>query len=69
MEKSRGHVMFWNGLEFYKDAAGELHRAPVDNVIDCRTGYRIGRWEAPDHLADMRINMLKSQVEEVPQCR
>jgi hypothetical protein len=55
--KSKGHVEFRfpedgsEGYELYKDESGALYRAPVGSVIDVDTGRRIGRWEAPPHMA------------------
>ena len=55
-EKSPGHVGFYEyegtTYELYKDAKGDLFRAPTSNVFDANTGYRIGRWEAPAEKAD-----------------
>ena len=46
--KSNGHICFivsdFGTMEYYV-AGGELYRAPIDNCIDTRNGYRIGRWE------------------------
>jgi hypothetical protein len=58
--KSPGHVAFFtnpDGVQFelYKDAKGDLFRANVSDVQDVRTGYRIGRWEAPAHMADAQV--------------
>jgi hypothetical protein len=48
MEKCKGHICFveteYGDYEWYTDGK-ELYRAPIGNVIDCRTGYRFGRWE------------------------
>ena len=56
IEKSPGHVGFYDyegsTYELYKGANGDLFRAPVSNVFDANTGYRIGRWEAPARMAD-----------------
>lgn len=55
-EKSPGHIGFYeyegSTYELYKGANGDLFRAPVSNVFDANTGYRIGRWEAPARMAD-----------------
>ena len=56
-EKSKGHVAFYTDhygvkYELYKDSGGELYRAPLNACIDEFTGNRIGRWEAPSHMAD-----------------
>lgn len=59
--RSRGHVVFlWDRtVEVYVDLArGDLYRAPVTNVLDVRTGYRIGRWEAPSHMAEEALSYL-----------
>lgn len=49
---SRGHWAWASapGIEAveYYIRGGEIFRAPVSNVLDCRTGFRIGRWEGPD---------------------
>jgi hypothetical protein len=60
--KSRGHVGFYafDGVtyELYKDGKGELYRAQLTDVMDVRSGMRIGRWEAPAHQADKRASEL-----------
>lgn len=65
IEKSKGHVCFYqyeqNKYELYLDAKGNLYRAPVGNVIDIDTGYRMGRFEAPSHLAQQQIKRLTSE--------
>lgn len=58
MTKSKGHVALKDGFEYYLDAQGNLYTAKENAVIDLSTGYRIGRWEAPPHLADLRLKML-----------
>ena len=60
--KSKGHVAFVGDREYYKDAKGELHVAPRDNVIDLDTGYRIGRFEAPAHMADAMVARAQSDA-------
>lgn len=68
--KSRGHVGFYTyegtQYEVYKDANGNLYRAPVGNVIDLDTGNRIGRWEAPAHMADKQAEVLLAEAPHVP---
>jgi len=60
--KSKGHIgLFqYNGTwyEVFKDGLGELFRAPVSNVIDIGTGYRLARWEAPAWQADEQAKIL-----------
>lgn len=58
--RSRGHVAFlFNGTtELYLDAAGDLWRAPVGNAF--QNGMRIGRWEAPPHVAVTGLALLLS---------
>jgi len=69
--KSRGHLAFLKGAhspepyEFYLDARGELWRAPVSAVIDIDTGYRIGRWEAPKHMAKRMFDQAVKAFESV----
>lgn len=31
-------------IEYHVNGS-EVYRAPISNVLDCRTGYRIARWE------------------------
>ncbi|MGD9825118.1 LPD38 domain-containing protein, partial [Desulfobacter sp.] len=62
--QSKEHIGFFTRpgtkeqVEVYKDANGEVYTAPVSNVIDVDTGYRIGRFEAPAHLADQAVKNL-----------
>jgi hypothetical protein len=67
--KSKGHVAFFTNAagqryELYKDARGELFRAAESDVIDTQTGYRIGRWEAPAHMADASIKSILGDAEQ-----
>jgi len=62
-EKSKGHVAFVNGMEYYKDAAGNLLRADAKLPIDTQ-GTRFGRFEATPAMADMRIKMLTGSQPE-----
>jgi len=61
IKKSRGHLGFidpgnGDGLaELYLGARLDLWRAPISNVFDGE--YRIGRWEAPSHLADQAMRL------------
>lgn len=55
--KSKGHIAFIDGNEFFKNDSGELIRAPISDAI-MPNGRRTGRWEAPAHMADMRMKML-----------
>ena len=52
LKPSRGHWAWafapGAGLVEYFTDGHDIHRAPVDNVIDCSTGFRFGRWEGPD---------------------
>ena len=71
LEKSPGHVGFYEyegaTYELYKDAKGDLFRAPVSNVFDANTGYRIGRWEANAAQADAQAaRILGTQKAEEP---
>ena len=52
VERSKGHWA-WAcapgvGLVEYIVGRGEVYRCPASNVIDCGSGYRLGRWEGPD---------------------
>lgn len=44
-QKSKGHVAFIEGNEYYKVESGDLYRAPVSNVV-MPDGRRSGRFEA-----------------------
>jgi len=50
--QSRGHWAWASapgvGLVEYHIRPDGIYRAPADNVLDCDTGYRLGRWEGPD---------------------
>ena len=56
--KSKGHIIFIDDSEYYTDARGDLFRASLTNVIDCATGYRIGRWECYAAQAKARMKMI-----------
>lgn len=58
LRKSTGHVCFIGAFELYRDAAGELQRAPTSNAFDIDTGTRHARWEAPSSLAVSGCSML-----------
>ncbi len=62
MEKSNGHITFldtdWGVFELYRDINGNIWKALISNVFE--HGYRIGRWEAPSHLADMYLANLNN---------
>lgn len=49
--RSKGHVAFLGDYEYYIADSGALYRAPLSAVLDIYTGNRIGRWEAPAHMA------------------
>ena len=49
MIKSKGHLTFKDGYEWYL-RGGEIYVAPLSNVIDT-AGYRIGRWECSIAIA------------------
>ena len=34
-------------VDVFRGADGEWYNAPRGNVVDVRTGYRIGRWQGP----------------------
>ena len=40
----KGYIGEANGLIYFTDGVN-VYRAPETNVIDCDTGYLIGRWE------------------------
>ncbi len=58
VEKSNGHITFHGSYEYYQDANGDLFVAPISNVIDCTTGYRIGRWECYAHHREYVLSTL-----------
>ena len=55
--KSRGHIGYAYGFEFYEDEDGHLHRAPVTNAIGS-DGYRYGKWECGPQ-SDNHVHYLK----------
>jgi len=56
--KSTGHVMFFGNEEVFRDAEGNLYRAPRNRPIE--GGQRLGaRWEAPPHMAQEFINRFR----------
>ena len=40
----KGYIGKLEGLIYYTDGK-DVFRAPESNVVDCNTGYLIGRWE------------------------
>lgn len=60
--RSRGHLGFYSygntQYEVYEDDEGDIWRAPISNVIDCRTGNRIGRWEGPARMKERIVAAL-----------
>ena len=44
---SKGHVRWVGQRELFRDDRGEWFWADVSDVIDVRTGFRIGRWRGP----------------------
>lgn len=63
-EKSKGHIGFTTDpasgtkYELYREANGDLYRAPISSVMDVTTGNRQGRWEAKASQADARARHL-----------
>jgi hypothetical protein len=69
--KSKGHVAFFKSpdgpwFELFKDAKGDLYRARDSAVIDMDTKNRIGRFEAPAHMADKQVDVLLGKEEQKP---
>lgn len=56
-EKSAGHVLFTERHEFFLDDAGELWKA--SRTAAFANGRRLGRWEAPAHLAQAFIERFR----------
>lgn len=49
---TRGFVLWYRTMsgvvtEVFTHRDGEWYQAPISNVIDCVTQYRIGRWLGP----------------------
>jgi len=42
--KCKGFIAEYNGFIYYTDGT-DVFKAPKTNVVDCTTGYLIGRWE------------------------
>jgi len=38
---------------------GQLYICPIGNVIDCREGWRFGRFEAPAHNATVALLVME----------
>lgn len=49
--KSKGHLFFLDGFEWYK-AGNEVYRAPLNAAFE--NGYRMGRWEFPEWQISQR---------------
>ena len=63
MEKSKGHIMFLNGYEYFKGPGGTLWKVRATNYKSVIDGYKIGaRFEATPSNADDRIEYLKTQT-------
>jgi hypothetical protein len=56
--KSAGHVLFTERHEFFLDDAGELWKASRSAAF--ANGRRLGRWEAPAHLAQAFIEQVRA---------
>jgi len=52
------------GTIYYQQANGDIFRAPKENAIDSRTGYIIGRWEAPKHMAASYFETLRKFIND-----
>lgn len=61
-EKSKGHVCFRDGYEWFLLDSGELYRAPADRPI-MPNGRRCGRWEYPAHMAQEKIKDLLATLD------
>ena len=60
MNKSKGHIMFLYGYEYFKSPDGTLYKAKASNYIGV-DGYRVGaRFEGTPSIADRRIEYFKS---------
>ena len=58
MKKSKGHITFLNGYEYFKAPNGSLYKAKSSNYIGIE-GYRVGaRFEATSNNVDDRIKYL-----------
>jgi len=44
MEKCKGYIGEYEGYIYYTNGQ-DVFRASESNVVDCITGYLIGRWE------------------------
>ena len=57
--KSKGHILFAVGdygtFEYYRTDGSDIFRAPIDNVLDCGTANRIGRFEYPRRYTDEQV--------------
>lgn len=62
MDKSIGHKEFIGDYEYWISPSGDLYQAPISNPIMI-DGRRCGRWEAPPHMVDMRLAMLRAGLE------
>lgn len=73
IEKSKGHLGFvvsTDGTisEVYS-YGGNLHVAPLSNVIDLDSGCRFGRWEGPESFRAYILRMLGGFVDPVAYAR
>lgn len=70
-QKSVGHLGFFtvNGRrkELLEYETGGIYTADLDDVIDVRTGFRIGRWEGPAWQKDTILTRLGLKAKEAPQ--
>lgn len=56
--RSVGHVLFTERHEFFLDDRGELWKA--SRTAAFANGRRLGRWEAPAHLAQAFIEQVRA---------
>lgn len=69
-ERSKGSIGLYfddcsnQWIEYFTDGK-EVWRAPISNVLDCRTGYRVGRWECSLEMFEAKRNTLFAHVEEL----
>ena len=41
-KKSKGHIAYKDGYEYFKTPSGDVYRAPRSNPLEIDTGYRSG---------------------------
>lgn len=60
---SKLHIDVIGGYEYYYSVnGGDVYAAPLSNAMDVRTEQRIGRFEAPQHMARTALKFARESM-------